>query len=345
MTGRPASASTTSTGSPKCSTRPPNAIAHSANHVQPTNSPATTSVVQCTPRATRGGDGDGDRDGAAEQHARAWRCRRRPEEERDACPGRRGRDGVTRWERRAREPGQRGDRGTCPVDDPLDAVGEEELSADRHRDERRDRPTPVAQQLDAGHGERRDDDVRRATELTDRPHDLGGRLGRVFGRPVGERRVGTGEAAACLDHEQRRSGRSDADHDDRRRDTERLGGGRRRLRMMAAGEARDERVLAQETPDGSPLEVRVGRVAARPPPRARRGRNAGNDADDRWWRQRRSRARHLHTSTTDRWSSAGSATCRLDQHRCSPRRQTARPCRARHRRSHRSDGEDLADAG
>ena len=29
------------------------AIAHSANHVQPTSSSATTSVVQCTPRATR----------------------------------------------------------------------------------------------------------------------------------------------------------------------------------------------------------------------------------------------------------------------------------------------------
>src|SRR6188768_2179695 len=50
---RSASCSTTATGSPRCRTWPPNAIEHSPNQAQPSSSPARTSVVQCTPNATR----------------------------------------------------------------------------------------------------------------------------------------------------------------------------------------------------------------------------------------------------------------------------------------------------
>ena len=148
--GWSASASTTSTGSPKCSTRPPNAIGAQREprpaHEQPGDHVRRPVHPE---RDTRGGDGDGDRDRAAEQDRTGVPVSAPTQEERDTCPRRRGRHRVTRRERRPREPGQRLDGGSGPVDDPLDAVGEEELSADRDRDERRNRPTPIAQQLDA----------------------------------------------------------------------------------------------------------------------------------------------------------------------------------------------------
>ena len=121
------------------------------------------------------GDGDSDRGSAAEQRRTGMTLPAPAQEKGDTCPGRRGRHRVPRWERRAREPGQRRDGGTCAY----------RLSAWMPLESRNCPPIVIA--TNAGMVQRRsrekapmpvtasavDDDVPRSTELTDRPHDLG----------------------------------------------------------------------------------------------------------------------------------------------------------------------------
>ena len=182
---RSSARSAISTGAPNRRSRPPNAIEHNANHAHPSASPPMTSENQCTSSRTR-------------EHATATPIATAPptsarvrasaacatHQQRDRGPERRRGRRVTARERRAEEVRGRVQRRAGPVEDLLDAVGEQALTDQDDGEERRDPAARHPAVLDDEHDDRGDDHELGRSELRDHLQDVVREPGRVVVRPL-----------------------------------------------------------------------------------------------------------------------------------------------------------------
>ena len=192
--------------------------------------------------------------------------------------GRRG--AVPGRERRAREPGELADVRTGPVNQDLDAVGEEVLT-DRHRGQEGERSARRdAALLDDRRHHDDHEDPSRAADHRDVTQDSARELGGLLGAPAGRREVPSREAQVAADHQQQDAHSQAAAHDDDRRDGEGDAGEGRRIGLLLQ-HLGGSGMPADLLPDGRRGDA--GRLDRRPSPRHQRhqsaDRQSGGDHD------------------------------------------------------------------
>ena len=185
------------------------------NQPQPSASPPTTSVTQCTPRRARlVATATAMTTAPAASHARVSRPAVASEHQDDSGPGGGSRGRVTRRERRPGRLDELHHVRAVTVDDQLEQVVDQQLTDADGGDEGEHLDIAPTHVVDHRRREERGHDHPGPAEVGDHLEHIDGRRGGVLGSPFGDAVVELGETGAGVDHvEQEAEDDGDDDHD------------------------------------------------------------------------------------------------------------------------------------